>query len=171
MIWFLLVPVVFVYAFKEFVIDESSDFMDRFMGFVMTLMMCVLAAMMSTGAACLVGLAFATHPVKVSEHALIALSDKDGIEGQFFLGSGLIKGDQYFFYYRQLNDGGFQADKVYAGSGVRVYEEARQDAKLITFQWQLNEPWAFVVSIPVRDGGYSYEFYVPTGTIRRGFTM
>jgi hypothetical protein len=171
MIWFLLVPVVFVYAFKEFVIDDIYGFLDRFMGFFMALLITVLAAGMSAGAACLVGLAFATHPVKSSEHVLVALRDKDGVQGTFFLGTGSIKGDTYYFYYYQLSDGGLQADKIYAGDGVRVYEEARQDAKLVTFRWELNEPWAWVISIPVRDGGYSYEFYVPTGTIRRGFTM
>ncbi|MDB6035990.1 MAG: hypothetical protein JWM16_6328 [Verrucomicrobiales bacterium] len=172
MIWFALVPVVFFFAVREFMFDSYMDgFLDRFMGFVMSLVISLIAAGISAGAAVLCGLAFQSSPVKVGEYPLVAIRTKDGIEGQFFLGTGFIQSDQYYFWYRQLPNGGFQPGKTYAGSGVTVYEEDRKDAVMVTWQWQLNQPWAWWVSIPTSAGGTAKEFHVPTGTILKGYSM
>ena len=172
MIWLLAAPIVFVMALKEFWEDSYRGFFDHFMAAVMAGIFSVLFGLFpAAGIAALIGLAFDTHPAQVSDDRLVALRDKDGMNGQFFLGTGTIEGDQYFFYYRELSDGGFQAGKVKASSGVRVYEEQREDARIVAFRWELNQDWAWWVSFPVNTGGYSYVFHVPVGTIRRGYSM
>ena len=168
MIWILPVIFVFAYFFYKLVIRGGYMFA---VGIVVTFFFSFIIAALSFGAACLTGFAFTTHAVKYSEHTLVAIRDKDGIRGQFFLGTGSISGDQYYFYYDQLPDGGLRPGKVRASGGVRIYEENRSDAKLIKYIWDFDQPWAWYVSIPIRDGGYFYEFYVPNGAIKRGFTM
>jgi hypothetical protein len=123
------------------------------------------------GFAAMVGTAFKTHPEESARYQLVSIRDKDGVVGQFFLGSGTIKGDQYYFYYKTNSDGSVTPGKVFAGQGVRVYEQDRQDAELVIFEWELNKPWAWLVALPVNNGGWSYKFYVPKGTVRTGFTM
>lgn len=169
MFWLLMVLPVVVLTFREFVLDE--DGIGRLMGFMLMLIFAMITAGISLGGAALTGLAFATHPVEKKRVELVAIRDKDGIAGTFFLGSGRIDSDQYYFFYRKLQDGGVQADKVASSKGVRVYEEQRTDAALVSYQWEFNQSWAWLFALPVRDGEYSFSFHVPTGTIRRGFTM
>lgn len=173
MIWFILVPVVFFFAAREFMFDPyMNGFFERFIGFVLSIMLAAMfGGLVSAGGALLCGLAFQSSPVKIGEYPLVAIRTKDGIEGQFFLGTGFIQSDQYYFWYRQLPNGGFQPGKTYAGQGVTVFEEARTDAVMIAYQWQLDQPWAWWVSIPFSAGGTAKEFRVPTGTILKGYSM
>jgi hypothetical protein len=174
MIWFFIVPVAAFFIFKELwfgewaMTDGAIEFIGSFVfGGVFTLFVAGLCA----GAAVLIGLAFDTHSVEISRSKLVSIRDKDGISGTFFLGTGQIGSDQYYFYYEQRQDGGFRPGKVKSNDGVRVYEEARQDAELVTFTWELNKSWAKWVALPINRGGYVYDFHVPQGTIRTGFTM
>jgi hypothetical protein len=136
-----------------------------------TILFTGIIAGVCAGCAALTGLLFASHPVQVSDRSLIAIRDKDGIAGEFFLGSGMIKSDQYYFYYEQMENGGFRPGKIMADSGVRVYEETRSDAKLIEFEWVVDNPLASWIAFPVNATGYLYEFHVPKGTIRTGYSM
>lgn len=141
---------------------------------VLSFMACIFSLVplgVAAGFAALVGLAFETHPEESARYRLTTIRDKDGVVGQFFLGTGVIEGDQYYFYYHTNADGSVTPDKVNASQGVRVYEEDRQDAELITYEWKLNKPWAWLISIPVNNGGWSYKFHVPKGTVRTGYTM
>jgi hypothetical protein len=172
MIWLLPMPIVIFFIFKNLWFDDDpGEFLDWFITGLFGCVFSGLAFGLLCGGAILTGLAFSTHPEETSHSTLEAIRDKDGITGTFFLGSGVIKGDQYYFYYERMQDGGFRPGKVYAGSGVRVYEEDRTDAELVTFKWELNASWAWLVAFPVNTGGYSYDFHVPKGTIRTGYTM
>lgn len=173
MIWLAFIAIFFVMAFKDIMVDDplGRSFLDICMSLLLVFLLTIGAAIFCAGGAALVGLAFDTHAAETGTYKLIALRDKDGIEGHFFLGTGEVKGDTYYFYYTQLADGGFRPGKVYAGRGVRVYEEERKDATLTEYTWVLNNSWAWLVAIPVNEGGYAADFHVPKGTIRRGYTM
>lgn len=170
MIWFLIVPVAFYYGCKE-VWDDARGFMDYFMGLMLGACVAFLAAVPAVGLAFLLGLMFESHAVKTGQSNLAAIRDKDSVSGQFFLGSGSIEGSPYYFYYRLGKDGGLRPGKVKASSGVVVYEERRADAILITYRFELDQPWAWIIAAPVSAGGSSYEFRVPEGTVRRGYSM
>jgi hypothetical protein len=172
MIWMLGIPVCMVMIFRSLYNEiPPNDFMDWVMQFMMTGLMTIPCSLPLIGIACVLGMAFDTHPVQTDDYKLVAIRDKDGITGQFFLGTGMIQSEQYYFYYKTNSDGSVTPDKVRAGQGVRVYEEDRQDAELVVYEWQLNQSWAWLVAFPVNSGGWSYKFHVPKGTVRTGFTM
>lgn len=174
MLWYILVPISLFFFGKDILFGEfpPSGALDWFMSCLMLLLLSgFIVGGICTGIAFAVGTAFDAHAVQQASQELVAIRDKDGFQGRFFLGSGVIKGDQYYFYYARLADGGFKPGKVYAGDGCRVYEQNRKDAMLVTYSWELNKSWAWLVGLPTATGGYSYDFYVPKGTIRTGYTM
>lgn len=107
---------------------------------------------------------------QITKKELVALRDKDGISGNFFLGGGRIGDKQYYFYYEKLSNGSFTANKIDA-SGVAIYEEDRQDAVLLVYEVVLKNGWWWFVTYPSHDPDGSIQFYVPKGTIRRGFSI
>jgi hypothetical protein len=176
-IWIVGFPLaVLVIAIHDRMSDHSNVFANDWgtqaMGVVLCLLFMFIAALAGGGLAALIGAGFASHPEEISKKELVALRDKDGVEGRFFLGSGSVEGAPYYFYYSKLNGGGFKPGKVKVSDGVRVYEDADDGtATLVSYQWDIDLSWAWLIAIPVNSGGYSYDFHVPKGTIRTGFTM
>lgn len=117
------------------------------------------------------GAIFKNVAVEGSHHKLIAIRDKDGVEGAFFLGSGYINSQPYYFYYERLPDGAFRPGKIRADGSVKVYEEDRPDAELVRFDWETKARWVWLVAIPHDDEAVSYDFHVPKGTIKTGYSM
>lgn len=179
MIWIVGFPTaVFIIAVHDWLIDKGyhsafdGEWSSRVMLIVLVLMFMGIAAVAGIGLAALIGYLFKTHPIVKGRDALVALRDKDGVEGQFFLGSGMLEGAPYYFYYAKLPDGGFKPGKVRVSSGVRVYEDSADGvASLISYEWEADLGLAWLIAIPSSTGGYSYDFHVPKGTIRTGFTM
>lgn len=131
------------------------------------------AAIFCLGAAVGISRAFDDHPVDREPVKLAVLRDRDGVDGRFFLGSGTISSVPYYFYYEQLSDGGLRPGKVEIGRGVIVYEKDREDAEMIVSDWIKDFPWwAFIVCLTVTEtGDHSYIFNVPTGSVRKGFSL
>lgn len=173
MIWIIPAIVGIYYVFKEFWFGTLAPH-GGFDWMMMTLAGCLFSIfpiLACIGCAAFVGVWFETHPVEASRDKLVSIRDKDGVTGQFFLGSGMIQSEQYYFFYKTNSDGSVTPDRVRAGQGVRVYEEDRTDAELVTYEWQLNKEWAYLVGMPVNTSGRTYKFHVPKGTVRTGFTM
>lgn len=174
MIWFLFVPFMGVLIFHS-MFSDTIMYSGTILSFIVTLFFATfftaLTALPAAGAAGLCGFFFDSHRVETGRTPLIALRDKDGIAGTFFLGSGMIQNAPYYFFYRSMKDGGFKPDKVELAGGVRVYEEDRADALLIEYAWELNQEWAWIIAFPHSAGGYMAEFRVPKGTIRQGFSI
>jgi hypothetical protein len=174
MLWFLLVPIAGFFIFRDLFWGKypPEGFVDWLLTSAMGIFFTAMVAVAAGGAAWVTGFAFDTKAVRVRTAALEVIRDKDGVEGRFFLGSGLIRSDVYYFYYERLSNGALRPGKVYAGSGVRVYEEDRADAKLSVYQWRLVRPWAWLVALPVgRENDWAYDFFVPKGTVRSGYVM
>lgn len=114
------------------------------------------------------GIFFAEQWVEDNKQELVAIRDKDGMRGSFFLGSGTIDSVNYYFYYQRNSDGSFSPARVKANGGIKIFEEPRSDAVLVTYRSEFKTGWAALVAIPF---GSRHEFMVPAGTIRRGFTM
>jgi hypothetical protein len=113
---------------------------------------------------------FIQSAVLQSQKTLIALRDKDGVQGQFFLGTGQIKNEPYYFYYVALPDGGYSPEKMNFDE-VTIYEENRKDAVLLEYHCAFKNKWAYLVSMPMSDACNKTKVHVPKGTIRRGFSI
>lgn len=173
----LIIPVVvFLYAFYRLVIQDSAD--GRGFGLFLT---CVITAFSFIimffigGIACAV--MFDMHLVKTAEQTLVAIRDKDGIGGSFFLGSGSIDSKPYYFYYVKLTDGGIRPDRMPINTSITIYEEDRTDAVLIWRKWEYdmqeirNNSFGYRFAIPMSGNNQVWEFHVPKGTIRTGYSM
>jgi hypothetical protein len=176
MVWALLWIGVVVFAFQAFFLDpmlKPESLGGYFFVGLFYVFVCGFAGIIAWGIGYGIGQAFGSYPVEGRRSSLLAIRDKDGVEGRFFLGSGFISSQPYYFYYETLPDGGARPGKVSADKGVTVREEDRTDAELVTFDWHIKYPaWAWIVCIQDSSGsGQSYVFHVPRGTIKTGYLM
>lgn len=175
MIWLFWVPVAGYFIFSDMMFGNNAHYMHGFVDFMMSgvlsFMLTMIASLPAIGIAFLVGSAFKARPVQVRSDKLTTIRNKDGVKGQFFLGSGILESVPYYFYYRELRGGGVSPGKIEADSGVEIFEENRKDATLLTFEWQFNSNWPYIFGFPTSAGGKAFEFHVPKGTIKTGFVM
>lgn len=176
MIWLLIWLGIIVFGFRGLFFDDLMK-PDTVGGYFFVGLLYALtvgaSALVLGGAAVGIGQAFPDHPVEGRHSILVAIRDKDGVEGRFFLGSGVVSNQSYYFYYERLQGGGYRPGKVRADQSVTVYEDARQDAEMVTYDWRITYPiWAWLVCLPDQQGsGHSYDFHVPSGTIKPGYAM
>lgn len=96
-----------------------------------------------------IGQSFDAKPVEGGHHKLAVIRDKDGLEGRFFLGSGFIQSDPYYFYYSETENSGLRPGKLRADNSVTVYQEDRKNAELVEFDWEISYPsWAWLICLP-----------------------
>lgn len=129
---------------------------------------CVMAFVFSI----LCSMLFFFKPLYVpgKQYQLVAIRDTQSIQGHFFLGCGQIGSDTYFFFYKQNADGSFTPDRIATGGRVAVFEEERKDAVLTIMKPKFAWDWIYLFSLFALEDD-RYKFQVPTGTIRRGFSM
>ena len=96
--------------------------------------------------------------------SLVALKQKDGIQGSFFLGSGSIQDVQYYFYYRNLGNNTYRMGKEKVDNCV-VVEDGRKSK--VWFTPEFNNRWWYLVGLP--SAQKAIEFHVPKGSISKDF--
>ena len=100
---------------------------------------------------------------KVYKYELMALQTKNEISGNFFLGSGTINDEQYFFAYVKYNDGGIRFWKCETYN-TWIYEDI------------INNEIPNVI-YTYKNGGFfssyfeQYEFHIPKGSILQKFNL
>ena len=116
--------------------------------------------------------------IEYNEVKIVALSSSTSINGSFFLGSGNIEGNPYYFFYFATPDGGKKMDKLRADL-VTLYEEDRKDAFMakisVRTEWK-NEDQLFRFFAPLRikaeeEMGQQYAIHVPKGSIKEGINL
>jgi hypothetical protein len=110
--------------------------------------------------------------VETKSTVLVSLRSGDGIEGQFFLGSGSINAVPYYFFYKEVGEG-FQLDKVKVDNAL-IFEGNQQGGLLKTYHHEFAKKWHIWLAFPCELKAIShvkYEFYIPVGSIRRGFDL
>ena len=174
MIW-ILGWLVCVWQIFQYILLDGFNAPSNFLGYVIATLMWGLCSLLAVlpwmGLAAFIGLAFATNAVEESSRKLAALRVKDGVNGHFYLGSGTVKGEQYFFYYVSNGDGSFEPSQVSADSDVKIFEEDRKDAQVIHYRAEFVKNWPWIVGMPTLQGKKSVVFRVPTGTIKPGYEM
>lgn len=176
MIWIILWVAIAIFAFQGMFLDptmapqSAGEFF--FIGLFYIFILCA-AALLCGGAGYGIGQLFPSAPVEGEHQILAAIRDKDGVSGQFFLGSGFVESKPYYFYYQNVAGGGLRPGKLDADGSVTVYQEARPDAELVIFNWKVTYPgWAWVVCLPHSESdSQSFDFHVPTGTVKAGYSM
>lgn len=104
---------------------------------------------------------------------LVSLQDGEGVEGHFFLGSGVIESEPGFTWYEQSAENAYVQNHAFAyestvhmGGGqphyvrsVEVYDDGSFLGK-----------WGFRIETG-EDGNEAYDFYVPQGSIKQDYTL
>lgn len=183
MIWYLAVLIFGWFAwgdlvhsgFPGFDADAPRNFLEWcFMVFVW-LFGCAPIGLVATGIATFVGGLMPRHSVKSDSYPLIALREKDGSNGNFFLGSGTLNSAEYYFWYRRAKGGEIQGGKTYRSPSVRIYQ-GDYAPKMDTWKCEYSIPgcwvWVWLIGIDVRsDITYSPDFYIPEGSIMEGYSL
>ncbi len=165
-----MITIVF---FVGAVLDFFSYGPHSLLGWIVNLLMTVIVTgvgwLVGNGVGLLIAMAVPQHWAEVSKVDLVNLRDADGVEGNFFLGSGHIESTPYYFCYYEISDGGFVPWRVKADGDVTIYEEDRQDASLVRYQEVFkNQAWEWIA---VDFHSDRYTFHIPKGTIKRGYSL
>lgn len=106
---------------------------------------------------------------------LTSLHSSDGVRGSFFLGTGTIGQDQYYFFYEEAGNG-FRPNKVQVhDDNVIVYEEDRPGADMVVswtdYRHRLIDN--FIINWPelIRGSDPKYAFHIPKGTLKKGYSL
>lgn len=130
-----------------------------------------LAIMLGGGIATGIGV-IATQEINEQashEASLATLRSSQGISGSFFLGSGSIGSDMYYFYYESDGGNRYSPRQRRAGGGVYVYEEDRKDASVQIFEWHFKRNWMRFFAFGPE--GETTRFRVPKGSILQGYVL
>lgn len=134
-----------------------------------------LISLVPLGLAALIGSLPGLVGEKDEEFPLISLKEKDGVAGRFyFLGSGCINDQQYYFWYCRNPDGSIFGGKTVRVPGVEIYE-CRDMPRRITFKTEYKNKWLgkylWLIGIDLRNTEWCERFYIPKGSIKEGYNL
>ncbi|MCR4276479.1 MAG: hypothetical protein NUV90_03785 [Candidatus Parcubacteria bacterium] len=169
MIW----PIGFAIAFVILTYLEfyryAHSFLEYFMGSLILGMMTVLVFGIGLGLAFLIGLFLPKKWSDPTKTKMVSLRSGDGVSGQFFLGTGHINSVQYYFFYEEAGNGGYRPGKISADDDVVVFETDRQDGELKTYQLGFSNSLLNVIAVDI--GNTRHEFFIPNGSLKKGFVL
>lgn len=182
MIWYLPVPFIVFFTFKNMIQSDfpqangsSRTFLEWALCLVVATLISGVLSLIMFGASCWIGSIPKVIGVADQEYPLVALREKDGQTGRFFLGSGMIRDSQYYFWYRRNPDGSIRGGKTYREESVRIWQE-NTNPHMVTFRPEyknsLAKKYMWLVGTDMRDAENFYpDFYIPKGSIKEGFEL
>jgi len=119
----------------------------------------------------ILGISFPKKYVEVSKTELVAFDDNSALMGHFFLGSGSINENFYYFFCKKDVLGRIKFEKISAAYGkIFITEEDRSNGVLIKHKKKfLNKKdhlWGIIVNYELK-----YEIRIPKGSILRQFNL
>ena len=187
MIWIIPTPFVVYYTFKNMIegnwlMLNNDPWQWPFLAWAFTIFVgCVISALIS-GALVGIGSFIGSLPKRVGvldhDYPLVALREKDGIQGNFyFLGAGTFRDVQYYFWYRRNENGTISGGKTLRDPGVRIHEITDGSAPFMRiFKTEYVNPnvknilWIF--GLDLRDDADWYpDFFIPKGSIKEGYEL
>jgi len=162
MIWPILLAIIAVIVwirYRKSSDDPAGPAMFIFVGVMLGLLIGVLA-----------GNFIPKYKVVSNTVKIVSLRNGDGITGSFFLGSGSIGSEQYYFYYKKVGNG-YQQGKLMADDKVTVFEEERKDGEIRIYVSNFVSKSYFWVAFPVCMFEPKYEFHIPNGSLKMNFTL
>ena len=108
----------------------------------------------------------------VKKEKLVSLRSNTETEGSLFLGSGNINGQEYYYFYEALGNGGYRLSKIPARSNVTIFEEDRSDGLLeVSSAGHRNTMFFGLVELRASFQPDTTTFRVPRGSIQRNFVL
>lgn len=114
------------------------------------------------------GLCFdATKVYKTEEIPIVALKDTNRANGNFFIGSGHVDTDLYYYYFTETEDGGKQFEKVDAEEAL-IYDTEKENPHILIESMHHSSGLINFFFVTERQ---RYSFYIPEGSIDYSFTI
>jgi len=111
----------------------------------------------------------------------MTLQVKDGHQGAFFLGTGMIENTMYYFWYRRNEDGSVSGGKTARSEGVRIFDniEVGGSPYMQTYKTSYVSKfwskciWLIGIDRSKEDDEDSWcpSFHIPAGSIKEGFVL
>ena len=154
-------------TFAWFLIDSISEreWFGIFVGIVVTVLVFGLMVLIVGGISeCLPESMMNIEQTGIQE--IIALKDGKGLVGSFYLYSGYVKDDLYY-YYACETDRGYKVEKVNASKCYIIYTD--ENPRIETYVAESFTNWvSWIYAIPLHR---HYILYVPDGTITNEYSI
>jgi len=183
MIWVLAIPVIIFLTFRSLIRSGFPGIEGDERGFLSWVFLifcgCFISGIISVvpiGLGAWVGSMPARIGVEDHRYPLVALREKDGFAGRFFLGSGFVGSQEYYFWYRRNPDGSIAGGKTFRQPCVTLHEGGGTDPTMVTFKTayadKQTEKWLPFVGFDMRDSEQWCDvFYIPPGAVAQGYSL
>lgn len=181
MVWIIALPVISVFLFLRYVYRFNkrqrnsyfggSSVDDLVMTGIFTVLIVMIAGMVGVGAAAVIGSFMPKQWEQTDQVTLVSLHDEVGVNGRFFLGSGTINSDPYYYYYVGSAESGYSPRKLRANEDVTVFEEERTDGELVVLLQVIDPSLGFWGWFGISIGENHYQFHIPKESLRQSFSL
>lgn len=130
----------------------------------------LLVLVMSFLASLVLGAFFADADMKVltrQEQKLYALSDRNGVEGSFFLGSGSIDDNMKYVYIVEVEDKGYKMETL--GINYVYINYTDETPTLVTVTYIFDNNILNFFAVPFKS--HEYIFNIPEGSITNSYVI
>lgn len=168
MIWPWLFAVLFVIFARKSIYRLSTDFIEYFFDTLFFAFFSAIAFGIGCGFALLIGLTLPKQWIGPESVQLASLRGNDSVNGHFFLGTGSIGTEQYYFFYEEAGQG-YRPGKIKVADNVAIFEEKRLNGEARWYTYRFTNPsfkW-----IALHTTQYRYEFIIPEGSLKKNFTL
>lgn len=139
------------------------------LGLVALVGFCLIGFMGGAGVAAVVGMFPEKQLVESGRTELVALKDSQGIEGNFFLGSGQVNSEMFYFFYYSCGNSCSVFGKIPAFN-ARVYEDSESPHIKYFKKVFKNQAWNNF-ALPSLGDNETSEIHIPKGSIKQGFSL
>lgn len=160
--WIILVAVVFIGGIVISIRERDDAF------FILGLIGMLVAGVVGGMFCCGIGAFFEADEVYDVDHTeIVALADNTGAQGSFFLGSGTVKSDIYYFYITENEDGSKDINKI-RSRDVAFYDDEADAPYIVTIRSHNSSPVArfFFITEECRT-----EVHIPPNSITSDFSV
>ncbi len=166
MVWVFLGTIVaiavIIYRYKQFV----NSYWRRFGDFVMDSVISLVVIAFCVVSLNIVGVAATDYSWETKEqYAIRSISDTTQTRGSAFLGTGSIKDEPVYFYYKEIAPNTFVQEYV-GTEDVKIIESDRPPSLRVEQERSNDITWSFF-----RDNGTRYAFFVPKGSVVVNYTL
>ena len=165
--WFAFIVgiLIIVGSILYAIFSDLGNFFDVFIGLFVSVAITLFILMGSL----IIGQAFKADEIYNTEkESIIALKDNNLPTGDFFVGSGYIDSDLYYYYFTENEDGGKEFHSVKAKE-VTLYDDVKKETAYIeTKEMRNSNP---IINFFFITDKQKQEIHIPEGSVDYSFSV
>ena len=160
--WIIIVVLAFIGSIIWAIIEADGDLF--FIGVIFTLLIALIGAMVGG----FIGMLFPSDAVfDTEEIPICAIADNSATSGGFFLGSGSLKDDMYYYYLTKNEDGTKEMHKV-RSEGVKINDSEKENPRIVIEYKQNSNPVVRFFFFTYRT---EHIIYIPPNSIKYNYNI